>query len=158
MKPSEEIALSWLKKAKTEQDHFDQFVSLWFALNALYNQFFEGSEGGALNNLVFSSQYRLNNAKTFKILNSKNAMFFTKRIIRDCRGNRIDTAEWASKLKNKGSYPRNRLWALIRILYQVRCNLFHGNKMYERDSDQQVVSKAAAVLMLILNAYLIKST
>lgn len=40
------------------------------------------------------------------------------------------------------------------ILYQVRCNLFHGNKIYDRDSDKQVISNAAAALMIILQAYI----
>lgn len=40
------------------------------------------------------------------------------------------------------------------ILYQVRCNLFHGNKAYERDSDQEVIANAAKAMTLIMEAYL----
>ena len=43
---------------------------------------------------------------------------------------------------------------MMMILYRVRCNLFHGNKMFESDSDEQVISNATGVLDSIVKAYL----
>lgn len=33
------------------------------------------------------------------------------------------------------------------ILYQVRCNLFHGNKSFPSESDQETMRNASALLL-----------
>ncbi len=35
------IAQTWYKKAVSTDDSYDRFVFLWFAFNALYNEFLE---------------------------------------------------------------------------------------------------------------------
>jgi hypothetical protein len=149
-----EVAKSWLSKAELETDSFDCFVSLWFGFNAIYNEFFFGNERQAIGDLVYSNQYTLNSQKLVKIFNHHSVSFFKTRIIRDCRGIGKDTSEYAAIIGNTYYSPNRRLKALLMILYQVRCNLFHGNKIYDRDSDRQVISNAAAALLIILQAYI----
>jgi hypothetical protein len=40
------------------------------------------------------------------------------------------------------------------ILYQVRCNLFHGNKEFGRDADDKVIAQATAALDAVVKAFL----
>lgn len=162
MRQPEQIAMSWLKKAENEHDVFDKFVSLWFVLNALYNEFFSSSERYAIKEFIdHKYNQRVNNTKIKQLLSDTNVTFFKHRIIRDIRGNlnnsgsyREDTKENA-RILSGSDYPVNRrLKELLMILYQVRCNLFHGDKMYNRESDMTVISSAANVLMIVLKEYL----
>lgn len=148
------IAQRWYRKAVSADDNYDRFVFLWFAFNALYNEFFDSSERRAIGDLVYSNRYHISNAGINDILETPHASFFKQRIIRDCRGNGRDTSESAAVLRSSDSSPRKRLDCLLRIVYLVRCNLFHGNKMYGRDSDDEVVTNAAFVLTEIIEAFL----
>jgi hypothetical protein len=67
---------------------------------------------------------------------------------------RKDTTEDTEILKNKNNNKSARLVALILIIYQVRCNLFHGNKLFSSESDQIVVRTAANVLQQILSHWI----
>ena len=147
------IAQRSYRKALSADDSYDRFVYLWFALNALYNEFHESGERRAMGDLVYSRRYHIGR-EIDNILEAPYAEFFKKRIIRDCRGNGFDTGESAAVLRNSDYSPKKRLRNLLYILYQVRCNLFHGNKMFGRDSDNEVVANAASALTRIIEAFL----
>lgn len=152
-----EVAQSWFSRASEQSDEFDRFVALWFAFNALYNEFYptpDSSERQAIDAFVFATANRLDGRTMARILGKPEVLFFQARIIRDVRGGARDTAEDAIILASEDRPPRRRLKALLMILYQVRCNLFHGNKTYGRDSDNEVVRNAAKVLMEVLQGYL----
>ena len=38
-------------------------------------------------------------------------------------------------------------------IYQVRCNLFHGNKLLSDERNQKLVEEGAAVILKVLNAW-----
>jgi len=154
MKNPVEIAQTWFEKANQAEDHYDRFVYLWFALNALYNEFFTGSERKAISDLIYSDDYRLNNSKINEILNIPEVEFFKNRIIRDCRGNGRDTCAYAAILKSNSYSHKKKLDNLLKILYQVRCNLFHGNKMFGRDSDDEVILHASTALRKVVESLL----
>lgn len=153
MRDLKDIAKTWLNKAKQEEDCFDRFVSLWFAFNALYNEFLYRYEKDAIIDLVDDRRYFIGDRRLNKILSSPSVDFFKRRVIRDCKGTGQDTRQEQIKLKSFGP-PKMRLKNLLLILYQVRCNLFHGNKMYGRDADNEVIGHASAVLLDIMNTYL----
>jgi hypothetical protein len=157
MRHPREVAQSWFAKATEQVDEIDRFVALWFAFNAVYNDFSptsNASERQAIDAFVYAGNNGLEGRVINRILGSPAARFFERRIIRDVRGGARDTAEDAIILGSRERPPRRRLKALFMILYQVRCNLFHGDKLYGRDSDHEVVRNAANVLMEGLRAYL----
>lgn len=155
MRDPQNIARTWYNKAEGSEDPYDRFICLWFAFNALYNEFFQESERDAIYRLVYSNRYRLSNKTMNNILNSPYVEFFKQRIVRDCRrGSGRDTSESAAVLRSNSFYPKDKLYRLLKILYQVRCNLFHGDKIFGKDSDDQVVSNAAGALEEIIKAYL----
>jgi hypothetical protein len=156
MRLPREVAQSWFTKAAEQADDFDRFVALWIAFNALYNESCpspDSKERQAIIAFVFDPANKLDHGVMDRILASPEARFFRQRTIRDVRGGARDTSEDA-KILGRQTDPRRRIKALLMILYQVRCNLFHGNKMYGRDSDQEVVSNAANALMEVLRGYL----
>lgn len=154
MRNPKSIAQRWYRKAINADDNYERFVFLWFAFNALYNEFFSDSERKAIGDLVYSDFYRINSARIKDILKTSHAEFFQKRIIRDFRGNGFDTSESAAVLRSSDYSQNKRPNNLLKILYQVRCNLFHGNKMFGRDSDDEVVANAAFALTGIIEAFL----
>ena len=85
-------------------------------------------------------------------LDSEQVNYFKQRIIRNCRlDSSNDTAEYAARLKSERNSLKYRLIALMMILYQVRCNLFHGNKLFTSESDQEVVDNAASVMQEVMS-------
>src|SRR5208283_747131 len=150
MKTAREVAKSWVHKAKEEKDPFDKFVYLWFAFNALYGQYLEKEDDKEKYLICTCSKDYLKQVprrNLQSILNKDYVRFFENRIIRDCRRKSgKDTRENVSSLKNTSNTLSYRVTSLLLILYQVRCNLFHGDKMYERDSDQEVIKNAADAL------------
>ena len=145
MRRPKSVARAWLNKAMASKDSYDKFVYLWFAFNSLYNDYFVGGERRAIKDMLSSDEYRLSEEKINQILHNASVSFFKERIIRDGRGNGKDTSEDVAILTG-GYSKREKLKALAMILYQVRCNLFHGNKLFGRDSDDKVVENAANVL------------
>lgn len=155
MKTPAEVARSWLKKAEAENDDFDRFVSAWFAFNAVYGQRFDGDERRAIGDLLHDPEFRLPDPAIRTMLANPGVRYFVDRDspIRSTRGDGRDTRGEQIRLRNKGWPPIQRLHALLRILYQVRCNLFHGDKMYTSELDQEVVRHAANALIPVVRSY-----
>jgi hypothetical protein len=151
-----EIADAWYRHATSSDrtDEFDQFVYLWFALNALYGQYLQNDERAAIREMLDTERHHFLKPGLVNVLTGNSARFFARRIIRDARGNGRDTREHAITLCNPSRNNMRRLRAFLMILYQVRCNLFHGNKLYYRDSDKEVVRHASVALKEILSLYL----
>jgi hypothetical protein len=147
-------ARSWLSRAESSQDDFDRFTALWIALSSLYGEYQTDGERRAIGDFVFSGSHRLGEQQMRSILDHAGARYFQSRVVRDVRGNGFDTTEDVAVLGNTQRPNRRRLKALLMILYQVRCNLFHGNKVFERDSDDEVISNASGVLDCVVKAYL----
>jgi hypothetical protein len=154
MRHPREAAQAWFAKAEKERDDYDRFVALWIAFNALYSEFLETSERQAIGKFICRTVSGPDDGTIKHIVERTDAQFFRDRIIRDVRRGARDTMEHATILGARYRTPRHRLKALLMILYQVRCNLFHGDKTYGRDSDNEVVANAAKALMQVLRAYL----
>lgn len=146
-----EYIIRWVEKSKDETDYFDKFVYGFFALNALYSEYYDGDERRAIKEL-FRETFRTSANEFAKIMDIPEFDYFCKRKpIANCRynpdnprsgrpsteGDRRDLLEKDAKISNR---------AMLMILYQIRCNLFHGNKAYTNDSDQEVMENASELL------------
>ncbi len=150
------VSRIWKGKAEKESDCYDKFVYLWFAFNSLYNQHFDAyrnSERDAIKNLVNDNKHCFSEQVASKLFNDSSVIYFQDRIIRDCKGTGRDTRQNSLKLRDPNSHRFEKVKALCMILYQVRCNLFHGNKMFGRDSDDIVVEQASLALAQIVDAF-----
>ena len=152
MKTAIQAARAWHSKAKDETDDFDRFVYLWFAFNALYNEHLRDSEKYAINSFITEEFYQMRNVRY--IINSDSARYFQNRAIRSCKAfDYQDTLFDTNKLRDSRNSDLVRLRALTMILYQVRCNLFHGNKMFSSESDHEIVRHAANVLYDLIGTW-----
>lgn len=158
MRTPAEATQAWLERAEQQHDPFDRFIALWVAFNVLYGSLYRETERQAIGDYLYSHRPPRRIIK--QILDRPAVLFFHHRIIRDVRslhdphrGIR-DTFEAAITLRAVANPPAARLVALVRILYQVRCNLFHGQKLYDREADEEVVTNAAEALLHVLRVYL----
>ncbi|MCR5727461.1 MAG: hypothetical protein K6G24_08345 [Lachnospiraceae bacterium] len=148
--------IRWIEKSRDEEDYFDKFVYGFFALNAMYSEFYDNSvktgERGCIEKLfrVCLKDHRPEFNEIFDMQEYK--YFCERRPIKNMRYNpnnpgkeRADTRKEVYKLKEREIFDSNL--AMLLILYQIRCNLFHGNKAYSNEFDQEVMKNASELLL-----------
>ena len=157
-----ELAKRWYLCGKAEDDAFDKFIYLWISYNALYGKYGEGDKGGTYKLAVESYSPAYN-----AVLISEDARYFAINTIKDCRKRKPNkdgkmpeqktTQEAKDKYANTELSGRERLAGLMMCIYQVRCNLFHGDKMPESPAnlnrDTEIVGHAAKVVEQFLDIY-----
>lgn len=149
---NKEYILKWIDKSKDEEDAFDKFVYGFFALNAMYSIYYEKDERRAIKDLFFAC-VNYHRDEFSKILKTKEYQYFCNRpAIKNCKFNprkdnmdRADTSKDKSKLLDYSVVGSN--CAMLMILYQIRCNLFHGNKSFGDFNDQEIMKNAAELLL-----------
>lgn len=149
---NKEYILKWIEKSKDEEDNFDKFVYGFFALNAMYSVFYDGNERQAIRAL-FDHSINAHYEEYEAILYTPEFEYFCHRApIKNCKydpnkefsGPR-DTSRDTARLLDKHARISNR--AMLMILYQIRCNLFHGNKSFGDMNDQEIMKNAAELLL-----------
>jgi hypothetical protein len=156
MKSADEYARLWFGKAKNENDEVNKFIFLWISLNALYNEYYVRDEKKAIKDFIKKKYIDTITQKNEieSILNDENVSFFKERIIRNMRNITKSTMENAARLKNTTLSSPERLQELLMILYQIRCNLFHGEKWCDNTTDDNIVKKGMEILLKILEVYM----
>lgn len=147
-----EYILKWIEKSKNEKDHFDKFVYGFFALNAMYSVYYDSDERQAIKDL-FASSFNSHYIEYSNILYTPEYEYFCNRPpIKNCkydpnkeRPGPRDTYRDTIKLPDRD--PKNSNRAMLMILYQIRCNLFHGNKSFSNYNDQEIMKNAAELLL-----------
>jgi hypothetical protein len=139
----------------------DRFARQWAGFNAIYNAF-SGSERGRLMKAIESG---LTIEQAQAILNTAAASikFFTAlppgdmRVASSDRRFRARTEEDMRAVNDATLSPSARLAYLLSVVYQIRCNLLHGEKNVADARDERLVREgevivATAVEALIANA------
>lgn len=148
--------IRWIEKSRDEEDCFDKFVYGFFALNAMYSEFYDNSIKSS-EKMCIDKLLRVclqgHRDEFDDIFNMPEYEYFCeRRPIRNMRYNpsnpgreRPDTKRDVQYLKEKDTYKSNN--SMLMILYQIRCNLFHGNKAYTNEFDQEVMKNASELLL-----------
>ncbi|HPQ21676.1 MAG TPA: HEPN domain-containing protein [Saprospiraceae bacterium] len=141
------VSRKWLERAIGEEDNFDRFVYAWFAFNAIYSQFTDAREIDEIRQAIRAQTHSVSPRTLYNFLNRDSVKFFGDRVIRNMKNPERVNLWNHQTLKNSNNSNEKRIMALFGILYQIRCNLFHGNKLFDRDSDQEVIKNAQDVLI-----------
>jgi len=154
-----ERADQWIFKAKLEPDHFNRFMSFWVAYNMIYG--------------IYSK--RVKPRESITRFDSKKAIR-TKILLKDSRLLKSDLVHLASELCDRTSVFREEYWeendttslrqrlisslsndnfeytleTILKLLYKIRCNLFHGEKSYYDNSQHQLLEVCSMILDIIL--------
>ena len=145
----------WLERAERKEnksviDIVDKFISLWIAFNGwMKRKFGEDLKDRDLINEVKKSK---DIKKVFYDLRENNQCFIKnldklkKYLVADMRdaNNRIRTERY------NGTFE-----SLIKTIYQIRCNLFHGRKGTEK-RDLELICLSYNILLPLFKKYLEK--
>ena len=134
-----------------------EFSQLWIAFNAIY-----GGEPDARERSRAMSCIRRNFSESAALRVLRSIRGSAERILEVPPGNmqldrddpsfRAATQRCAALYRNRGETSRNRLAAVGGVIYQVRCNLIHGDKDPDDARDRMLVSESAAVLRSLMPA------
>ena len=121
---NEKIPYEWFRRAKNESDPYFKFMSIYVALNFLYNNFDIPSERSRMKTYLKEEVKRCN-----YVLSLSGESELLKHPVQD--------------LKTKKPYivENNDLDSIFDAIYTIRCNLFHGNKMLGNERDKALVEE-----------------
>lgn len=136
------IAKGWIKKGDQQNNVFDMFISYWIAFNCFYHSR-TGKERDSHAIAALTKDMTL--VGTFKgTINAKTLPFFNT--LKDvCPIYKVSDP---SKSKNISSV--SNFGQVVKAIYQIRCNLVHGDKGEEVARDKKVVKAATPVLEIIV--------
>jgi len=172
--------LEWIKKAKVERDGFNKFFALWVSYNAFYNLYARKKEE-SIRNCV---RYRYRNARELcKIIETQNLLDLEERktLIQKCllrirellnetyhvylgtdRNRRDVKRDLEERIKefekdnNNETIVKETFETLLKFLYGIRNNLFHGEKRLSDARQNELLNYAYEILLPILSLMLIK--
>lgn len=138
----------------TNNTIFIKFMLLWMAYNEYYNNIpntsiYDSDKACSIkDNQLFSSKYET--IKDDALLEFKAIEPFSgvkeRRCVVNCKYNQINHKRNAYFHAQKDSFED-----FLRAIYQIRCNLFHGNKTPYSSIDKKLVSWAYKFLLEILS-------
>ena len=136
---------SWLEKGNHDENEYNKFFSYYVALNYLYNHNFEEESNEKVRLTLFIAETL--GQFGFKIDMQNYPVLIEKQI--------------NNTLKNKPCkyyklerVKQNNLIDIFLMIYQIRCNLFHGGKELLADRDLNLVAESNQILKLFLEEYL----
>lgn len=126
-------AREWLNRGLRSKDPIDLLTNAWRGFNNLFYSSIGNSEREKINNYL-SSNLTESFAKTLIDNHLPEIKYLLSQPVIDMRGNGKDTGE---SLHNYNNADNNleRLKSLFTIIYQVRCNLEHGQKSPTNERD-----------------------
>lgn len=137
-----ELVRGWyLNKAKNETDEFYKLLCLWICFNAWLSHIVEeNSDARMIQSLIDNPSFDLSRAyrSMAQTTTGKQALidFSSMSPIADSR-------EMRPEIVIRDAQDRE---SIIRGIYRVRCNLFHGGKNYNEIRDKKLVKCANRVL------------
>lgn len=140
----------WLERAQRRSecvDDGDRFISLWVAFNSwMRGKFGEYERDSTLiDKLKKYAEIKtvFNDLRRKDQYFSNNLQELSKYSVADMRGRKPDK-------KYDGTFG-----SLIEVIYQVRCNLFHGRKDIDEDrKDFELVTLSYRILLPLFKEYL----
>ncbi|MBQ0002214.1 MAG: hypothetical protein KBT21_01620 [Treponema sp.] len=154
---------TWLDFGMEHNDpFFVKFMALWFAFNQEYNRF-PGNDENGNSDIEYAKIKEFCENYMDKLLSIYDLVFkspfidiFTEKPVKDMKKG------FTSKHQKK--YCRDLIYgtheektiAIFQIMYQVRCNLFHGGKSPNIDRDLDLVRYSGEILEIYLSVVMKK--
>ena len=133
----------WKERGKQEANSFDKFIFYWIAFNCFYSKKTQLSQESKIIEILQDDKSidelfrKLIVGKEEMLKNLKNKCpILDERP--DHQGEKIEMPEFTFK-------------EILPVIYQIRCNLFHGNKSGDSQRDKDVITAALPVLELLVD-------
>lgn len=134
-----------------------EFSQIWIAFNAIY-----GGESGSRERSRVMSCIRRNFSERAALRVLRSVSQSVDRILKIPPGNmqldqhdhnfRAASQRCAALYRNKNETSISRLAAVGGVIYQVRCNLIHGDKDPDEARDRMLISESLTVLRSLVPA------
>lgn len=154
---------SWKDRVSSTMDDYEKFIYLWISFNALYEVTFPDKKR------VFSRKgYDITSQKSifsFLINHVPKASELANQILQNNESlvrvlldpkqfnNPFVKVSQEKLSQNSFKNPINRLDEVVKIIYAVRCRLFHGSKTHGLTANQEVLEACNEILDSILCDY-----
>jgi hypothetical protein len=146
----------WIDRAERERriiDDGDRFISLWIAFNGWMRGMFGEDIGDRRQ--IESVKGMQDFEEVFNKLRKEDAAF--REYLEELENVSVVNMQFKNNREDIYRY-RGSFESLIEILYQVRCNLFHGRKNVDEDKkDFELVGLSYRILLPLFKAYLSKN-
>lgn len=142
-------AREWFDKGEHEEDVFNSFFHFWQAFNSIYHDQKKSAERIKINNFFnnnFSEQIAIDILEN----HSPEIDLLLSSPIIDMNTQAKDTSENISAFYATDN-SLDKLQQLFMIIYQVRCNLVHGQKSPSRKRDLDLCKSATPILKDVLS-------
>jgi hypothetical protein len=142
-------AREWLERGRQQTNPIDAFTDFWRAFNHLFSSVGNGHECDKIK--LFLGQ-QLSEAQAKEILqnNAASVSYLLSQPVIDMRGNGKNTMQ---NIQAFGMAVDSlaKLKELFMVIYQVRCNLEHGQKSPSIDRDIMLCQSAAPLVAYVVN-------
>ncbi len=137
-------ASEWLERGNQEIDPIDSFSNYWRGFNNLYFGVANGPERDKIR-VFLCRNISEENADTILQSHANEISYLLSQPVIDMRGNGRDTAGNIQAFNNENN-SLLKLQEVFMIIYQVRCNLEHGQKSPNRDRDILLCQNASPLV------------
>lgn len=133
-------AREWVDRSLDQSDPIESFSNSWRGFNSLFFPCSGNTERDKIQNFL---SVNITEAIAQELItnHTQEVTYLLSQPVIDMRGNGRDTASSISSYNNAGSYLE-QLLTLFSIIYQVRCNLEHGQKSPTRERDIELCSSS----------------
>ncbi|PID46050.1 MAG: hypothetical protein CSB47_05915 [Proteobacteria bacterium] len=145
-------AQEWLERGRRSEDPFDAFSNFWRGFNNLYAGRGVRESEKNLISMFLDKHVSDEDAQYLLDTYTKEIASLTDKPVTDMRGNGRDTSNFIAKFKQSETAVE-KLIALFKIIYQVRCNLEHGQKSPSRERDKNLCLHAGPIIAEIVEKY-----
>lgn len=141
-------AREWLERGNQMGDPIDAFSSYWRGFNNLFSSVGQGRERDRIKRYIGEN---ISSEQAQEVLDNNTAQidYLLSQPVIDMRGNGKDTAQNIEAYHGAAD-NKTKLSELFMVIYQVRCNLEHGQKSPSRDRDVRLCASAAPIVSYVV--------
>lgn len=137
-------ALEWLERGKQLANLIDAFPNFWRAFNNLFYPIGNYQESHKIKLYIRNN---VTEQQSSEILqgHTDSVIYLMSQPVIDMRGNGRDTASYIEAY-NRATEEKIKLEEVFMVIYQVRCNLEHGQKSPTTERDIKLCESAALLI------------
>jgi hypothetical protein len=138
-----ELNQRWMQKADESVDSFDAYIFYWIAFNIFYSRRTDEMRDSVAVEMLGKDEELNGRFETFVRINraSFNLLKELHPPVQDTRHGSVVVVE------------NDTLTEVLGVLYQVRCNLFHGDKGDSVKRDREVIESTLPMLREIVRDF-----
>lgn len=142
------LAREWLQRGKLAQSPIEAFTDFWRAFNNLYSTSPGADELARIRAFLMANVPPIA-AATMLSFHREQMDYLLSQPVIDMRGNGRNTEAAIAAFRAGGNHQEN-LRELFAIIYQVRCNLQHGQKSPTVERDLRLCDCSAPFIAAVI--------